>query len=79
MRYQGQYFDQETALCYNRFRYYNPETGTYLSQDPIGVDGNNPNFYAYVKDSNVWINIFGLDVKERNITSHGKQPSPRSP
>lgn len=26
-RYQGQYEDVETGLCYNRFRYYDPETG----------------------------------------------------
>ena len=61
-RQLGQYEDQETGLYYNRFRYYNPETGTYLSQDPIGLAGNNPNFYAYVKDTNGWIDIFGLNL-----------------
>ena len=35
--YQGQYYDFETNLAYNRFRYYSPETGTYISQDPIGL------------------------------------------
>jgi RHS repeat-associated protein len=50
----------EAALYYNRFRYYSPETGTYLSQDPIGLAGNNPNFYAYVHNSNSWIDVFGL-------------------
>ncbi|WP_317162799.1 RHS repeat-associated core domain-containing protein [Tenacibaculum maritimum] len=62
-RYQGQYEDIETGLYYNRFRYYSPDTGTYISQDPIGLLGNNPNFYAYVKDSNSWIDPFGLDCK----------------
>ena len=37
--FQGQYFDEETDLCYNRFRYYSPDTGTYISQDPIGLVG----------------------------------------
>ncbi|MEN7551945.1 RHS repeat-associated core domain-containing protein [Rapidithrix thailandica] len=60
-RYQGQYEDAETGLYYNRFRYYSPESGTYISQDPIGLAGNNPNIYAYTKDSNIWIDIFGLD------------------
>ncbi|MEN7551950.1 RHS repeat-associated core domain-containing protein [Rapidithrix thailandica] len=60
-RYQRQYEDAETGLYYNRFRYYSPESGTYISQDPIGLAGNNPNIYAYTKDSNVWIDIFGLD------------------
>ena len=59
-RYQGQYYDKETQLCYNRFRYYSPETGLYISQDPIGLAGNNPNFYAYVFDSNIQVDVFGL-------------------
>jgi RHS repeat-associated protein len=33
-RYQGQYEDSETGLYYNRLRYYSPEEGIYLSQDP---------------------------------------------
>ena len=60
-RYQGQYYDKETKLCYNRFRYNSPETGLYISQDPIGLAGNNPNFYAYVFDSNIQVDVFGLD------------------
>jgi RHS repeat-associated protein len=60
-RQLGQYEDEETGLYYNRFRYYNCETGTYLSQDPIGLAGNNPNFYGYVHDINSHVDIFGLD------------------
>ncbi|WP_407266925.1 RHS repeat-associated core domain-containing protein [Tenacibaculum maritimum] len=59
-RYQGQYEDVETGLYYNRFRYYSPDTGTYISQDPIGLLGNNPNFYAYVPDVNSKIDPLGL-------------------
>jgi RHS repeat-associated core domain protein (fragment) len=59
--YQGQYYDFETNLAYNRFRYYSPETGAYMSQDPIDLEGNNPNIYAYVEDSNCWVDVFGLD------------------
>ncbi|GEM53936.1 RHS repeat-associated core domain-containing protein [Flavobacterium branchiophilum] len=61
-RQLGQYEDVETGLYYNRFRYYSPETGAYISQDPIGLAGNNPNFYAYVSDSNSWVDVFGLDT-----------------
>jgi RHS repeat-associated protein len=61
-RYQGQYEDSETGLYYNRFRYYLPEEGIYLSQDPIGLAGNNPTLYGYVKDPNTWIDRFGLDA-----------------
>nr|WP_306305908.1 RHS repeat-associated core domain-containing protein [Prevotella aurantiaca] len=35
-KYQGQYEDAETGLYYNRFRYYDPNAGSYISQDPIG-------------------------------------------
>ena len=58
--YQGQYEDIEIGLYYNRFRYYSPESGTYISQDPIGLEGNNPNFYGYTFDSNTEVDIFGL-------------------
>ena len=59
-RYQGQYYDSEIDLCYNRFRYYDPETGRYISEDPIGFASGEFNFYNYVSDSNSWVDIFGL-------------------
>ena len=58
-RYQGQYEDQETGLYYNRFRYYEPEVGNYISQDPIGLAGGRQ-LYGYVHDVNWWIDIWGL-------------------
>ena len=60
--YQGQYYDFETNLAYNRYRYYSPETGGYISQDPIRLNGNNPTLYAYVFDSNIQVDVFGLDI-----------------
>jgi len=59
-RYQGQYEDLETGLYYNTFRYYDPNSGTYISQDPIRLAGSNPNMYAYVQDVNSYIDILGL-------------------
>jgi RHS repeat-associated protein len=59
-RYQGQYEDVETGLYYNRFRYYAPEEGIFISQDPIRMEGDDFNMYAYVHDTNTWIDIFGL-------------------
>ena len=59
-KYQGQYEDVETGLYYNRFRYYEPNTGTYISQDPIGLVGGNPTLYGYVFDPNIQIDLYGL-------------------
>ena len=60
--YQGQYYDEEIVLAYNRFRYYSPESGTYISQDPIRLAGNNPNFYGYTFDCNTEVDVWGLDI-----------------
>jgi RHS repeat-associated protein len=49
-RYQGQYEDVEIGLYYNRFRYYDPEAGQYISQDPIGLVGGNA-LYDYVSSA----------------------------
>lgn len=36
----------------------------YISQDPIGLAGGNPTLYGYVKDSNIQVDVFGLDILE---------------
>ena len=60
-RQLGQYEDDETRLYYNRFRYYDPRIGNYISQDPIRLAGNNPTLYGYVAEPNGWVDPFGLD------------------
>ncbi|WNG32067.1 hypothetical protein F0U62_45180 [Cystobacter fuscus] len=59
-RWPGQYEDEETGLYYNRFRYYDPDAGRYISPDPTGVDGG-LNLYAYVDNPLVAIDPLGLD------------------
>ena len=63
-RQLGQYEDDETRLYYNRFRYYDPRNGNYISQDPIRLAGNNPTLYGYVGDLNNWADVFGLRCKK---------------
>jgi RHS repeat-associated protein len=52
LRFPGQYFDLETGLHYNWHRYYDPETGRYLTPDPIGL-AEGMNLYAYVQNDPV--------------------------
>ncbi|GAA0530522.1 RHS repeat-associated core domain-containing protein [Chitinophaga japonensis] len=58
-RYQGQYEDEETGLYYNRHRYYDPEHGNYISQDPTTLQGG-IRLYSYVHDTNIYVDVFGL-------------------
>ena len=60
LRFQGQYEDAETGLYYNRFRYFAPEEGIYISQDPVRLESGETNLYAYVKDLTSWVDVLGL-------------------
>lgn len=47
LRFAGQYFDAESGLHYNYHRYYDPEAGTYISADPLGIAPKaNPRTYV---------------------------------
>ncbi|MBD1229593.1 RHS repeat-associated core domain-containing protein, partial [Xenorhabdus griffiniae] len=59
----GQWLDEESGLVYNRFRYYSPVAGCYLTLDPIGLDGGD-NPYAYVINPTSWIDPLGLNSKK---------------
>ena len=58
--FQGQYYDYETGLAYNRFRYYDPELGRYISEDPIGFLSGTICLYSFVENPNIWYDPFGL-------------------
>jgi RHS repeat-associated core domain len=59
LRFQGQYFDDETGLHYNRHRYYDPVTGRFISMDPIGFAGD-LNVYTYTPNPIQWSDPLGL-------------------
>ncbi|RRQ21111.1 hypothetical protein D6C00_03475 [Thiohalobacter thiocyanaticus] len=60
LRFPGQYYDRETGLHYNYFRYYDSSTGRYITADPLGLKGG-LNAYAYVGNNPVnWYDPHGL-------------------
>ncbi|WP_205626115.1 RHS repeat-associated core domain-containing protein, partial [Photobacterium aquae] len=66
LRFQGQYYDVESGLHYNRFRYYDPTVGRFIHQDPIGLLGGiNP--YQYAPNPVQWVDPLGLSCKEGDL------------
>ena len=72
LRFQGQYFDHESGLHYNRHRYYNPDIGRYLTPDPVKLAGG-INAYQYVPNPIGWIDPLGLNANCPG--SIGKNPA----
>jgi len=66
LRFQGQYFDDETGLHYNTFRYYDPQMGRFITQDPIGLDGG-VSLYRYAPNPITWIDPWGWAFKSVNF------------
>ena len=80
-RLQNQYADRETGLHYNFFRYYAPECGRFVSQDPIGLAGGS-NLYAFAPNAMGWFDLLGLEPLEvsKSLKQYGIQiASTRNP
>ena len=63
-RLQNQYCDRETGLHYNFFRYYEPDAGRFVNQDPIGLFGGS-NFYMFAFNISRWLDPLGLKGKSK--------------
>ncbi|MFJ2831930.1 RHS repeat-associated core domain-containing protein [Streptomyces sp. NPDC087263] len=63
LAFPGQYRDPETGLHYNLSRYYDPDTASYLSPDPLGL-APSPNHHAYVDNPLRWSDPLGLEGEE---------------
>jgi RHS repeat-associated protein len=59
LRFQNQWEDKETGLYYNLNRYYDPDSGQYLSTDLIGLEGG-LRTHGYVHDPMQWVDPMGL-------------------
>jgi RHS repeat-associated protein len=50
--YTGREFDPDTSLYYYRARWYDPQVGRFISEDPVAFAGGH-NWYTYVSDNPV--------------------------
>jgi RHS repeat-associated protein len=67
--YAGREWDDSIDLQYNRARWYDPATGRFISQDPIGFEAGDANLYRYV----------GNGVMTKTDPSGLTPPSPKTP
>jgi RHS repeat-associated protein len=61
-RLLGQYADEETGLCYTRFRYFDARHGRWLSPDPLGIAGGT-NLLAFDGSPTVAVDPLGLECQ----------------
>jgi RHS repeat-associated protein len=52
IRFHSKYYDQESGLNYFYYRYYNPDNGRFINEDPIGFNGGF-NMYLFVDNDPV--------------------------
>ena len=77
-RLQNQYFDEETGLHYNFFRYYEPDMGHFINQDPIGLFGGD-NLYLFGNQVLDFIDPLGLKIYGHRKTEHLGKNLDRNP
>jgi RHS repeat-associated protein len=69
-RYTGREWDTETSLYYYRARYYDPNVGRFINEDPAGFAAG-VNFYTYVHDNpGNWEDPLGLAQCSYSISQH---------
>jgi hypothetical protein len=64
----------EMQSSYYRARYYDPSAGRFLSEDPLGFNGEDANFFSYVANSSAsFVDPWGLQQKSSVL---GPNPFP---
>jgi RHS repeat-associated protein len=78
VRMQGQYADSETGLYYNTFRYYDPDIGRFISEDPIGLMGG-LNLYGFAANADRWVDPWGWNAKPETAAAFEERISKMPP
>lgn len=85
LRWPGHYFDPETGLHCNRYRFYDPRLGRYLQSDPMGYAGSEFNLYAYPANPLIHVDVLGLahpgktnSGEDSNSDNGGREGTPRT-
>ncbi|MEA5360392.1 RHS repeat-associated core domain-containing protein [Amycolatopsis sp., V23-08] len=74
LRFPGQYFDAETGLHFNVFRYYDPANARYISPDPLGLTpALNPE--TYVEDPFLAADPLGLTRNSGKVVNYADDPT----
>ncbi|GGR02003.1 DUF6531 domain-containing protein [Kitasatospora griseola] len=75
LRFPGQYYDPESRLHYNVFRYYDPVAARYLSSDPLGL-APAPDAYGYVPNPLLACDPLGLARNARGQYARDPNAAP---
>ena len=68
--YAGMQTDAATGLDYDNARYYDPQSGTFVSQDPLNFGGGGTNLYAYVlNDPASLTDSSGLQLDSKTLST----------
>jgi RHS repeat-associated protein len=74
IRLKGQFYDDETGLAYNRYRYFDETLGSFVSQDPLGL-GAGDNIYRYAPNVFSWKDPLGLSCDLDKLSKSGAAAS----
>ncbi|WP_438030073.1 RHS repeat-associated core domain-containing protein [Sorangium sp. So ce233] len=79
LRFPGQYAEDDVGLHYNRYRFYDPEAGRYISADPAGGLPDT-NYFRYCRNPIAYTDAVGLDsAVPHNATATFSNPHSNPP
>jgi RHS repeat-associated protein len=78
--FTGKGYDADVGLYYFNARWYDADTGRFISEDPV-ADPNNPNLYTYGRNNPLKFNdpTGFISEGEQTALNHGVNPNPNTP